>query len=38
MKPWFAESTWKVQTDIDRERFEKLFVALMRRPPANAAR
>jgi inosine-uridine nucleoside N-ribohydrolase len=38
MKPWFADSTWKVQTDIDRERFEKLFVDLMRRPPANAPR
>lgn len=38
MKPWFADATWKVQTDIDRERFERLFVDLMRRPPANAAR
>jgi len=36
MKPWFAESTWKVQTDIDRARFEKLFVDLMRTPPARA--
>jgi inosine-uridine nucleoside N-ribohydrolase len=38
MKPWFADTPWKVQTDIDRERFEKLFVDLMRRPPANATR
>ncbi len=38
IKPWFAESTWKVQTEIDRARFEKLFVDLMRRPPASAAR
>jgi hypothetical protein len=35
MKPWFADSTWKVQTDIDLPRFEKLFVDLMRRPPAR---
>ena len=35
IKPWFAEGTWRVQTDIDVERFEKLFVELMRRPPAN---
>jgi len=38
MKPWFADAPWKVQTDIDRARFEKLFVDLMRRPPAGAAR
>jgi inosine-uridine nucleoside N-ribohydrolase len=36
MKPWFAETTWKVQTDIDLPRFEKLFVDLMRTPPARA--
>ncbi len=36
MKPWFADSTWKVQTDIDRARFEKLFVDLMRTPSARA--
>jgi len=35
MKPWFADSTWSVQTDIDRVRFENLFVDLMRRPPAK---
>jgi inosine-uridine nucleoside N-ribohydrolase len=34
--PWFTGGrTWTVQTDIDVERFEKLFVDLMRRPPAN---
>jgi len=33
LKPWFADSTWNVQTDIDRARFEKLFVDLMRTPP-----
>lgn len=38
MKPWFAESPWNVQTDIDLPRFEKLFVDLMRRPPAQTAR
>lgn len=37
MKPWFAETTWTVQTDIDRQRFENLFVDLMRRPPAKLA-
>jgi inosine-uridine nucleoside N-ribohydrolase len=31
-RPWWTERTWKVQTDIDRERFERLFVELMRRP------
>ena len=31
-RPWWAEQPWKVQTDIDRERFENLFVELMRRP------
>lgn len=36
MKPWFADSTWSVQTDIDRPRFEKLFVDLMRTPPPRA--
>jgi inosine-uridine nucleoside N-ribohydrolase len=36
MKPWFADSTWKVQTDIDRPRFEKLFVDLMRTPPGRS--
>jgi purine nucleosidase len=35
IKPWFAPETWKVQTDIDVERFEKLFVDLMSRPPAE---
>jgi inosine-uridine nucleoside N-ribohydrolase len=29
-RPWWAERPWKVQTDIDRERFENLFVELMR--------
>ena len=28
-KPWWADQTWKVHTDIDRPRFEKLFVELM---------
>ena len=36
MKPWFADSTWKVQTDIDLPRFEKLFVDLMRTPPGRS--
>ncbi|HEX9726116.1 MAG TPA: nucleoside hydrolase [Vicinamibacteria bacterium] len=31
-RPWWAERPWKVQTDIDRERFENLFAELMRRP------
>ena len=35
IEPWFAGNTWTVQTDIDVERFEKLFIELMRRPPAN---
>ena len=35
IEPWFAPQTWKVQTDLDVERFEKLFVDLMRRPPAQ---
>ena len=35
IEPWFTEGTWTVQTDIDVERFETLFVELMRRPPAN---
>ena len=36
IEPWFAEGrTWTVQTDIDVERFEKLFVDLMRLPPTN---
>ncbi len=34
-EPWFAGNTWTVQTDIDLERFERLFVELMRRPPAQ---
>ena len=34
-KPWFAGNTWTVQTDIDVERFERLFVELMRLPPAR---
>lgn len=34
--PWFtAGRSWTVQTDIDVERFEKLFVDLMRLPPAT---
>jgi inosine-uridine nucleoside N-ribohydrolase len=33
IEPWFAGNTWTVQTDIDVERFEKLFVDLMRLPP-----
>jgi inosine-uridine nucleoside N-ribohydrolase len=36
MKPWFADAPWKVQTDIDRARFEKLFVDLMRTPAPRA--
>ncbi len=35
IEPWFAPQTWTVQTDIDVERFEKLFIELMRLPPAN---
>ena len=36
-KPWFADSPWHVQDELDWPRFEKLFVELMRRPPgANA--
>ncbi|MGH9460396.1 MAG: nucleoside hydrolase [Vicinamibacteria bacterium] len=35
-RPWWAERPWKVQTDIDRERFENLFVELMRRPVAQS--
>jgi inosine-uridine nucleoside N-ribohydrolase len=35
IEPWFAPDTWTVQTDIDVERFEKLFIDLMRRPPAD---
>ena len=35
IEPWFAPQTWTVQTDIDVERFEKLFIELMRRPPVN---
>ncbi len=34
-KPWFADTTWKVQTDLDLARFEKLFVELMRKPSAG---
>ena len=34
-EPWFADNTWTVQTDIDLERFERLFVELMRLPPAR---
>jgi inosine-uridine nucleoside N-ribohydrolase len=30
--PWWAKKTWRVQTDIDLPRFEKLFVELMTRP------
>ncbi|MDH3402093.1 MAG: nucleoside hydrolase [Acidobacteriota bacterium] len=35
IQPWFSPATWTVQTDIDVERFERLFVDLMRRPPAR---
>ena len=35
IEPWFGGNTWTVQTDIDVERFEKLFVDLMRLPPAK---
>jgi inosine-uridine nucleoside N-ribohydrolase len=31
-RPFWADKPWKVQTDIDRSRFEKLFIELMRRP------
>ncbi len=31
-RPFWADKPWKVQTDIDRPRFEKLFIELMRRP------
>lgn len=34
-KPWYADKPWKVQTDIDLPRFEKLFVDLMRKPPVK---
>jgi inosine-uridine nucleoside N-ribohydrolase len=35
-QPWWADRPWKIHTDIDRARFEKLFVDLMRRPiPAS---
>jgi inosine-uridine nucleoside N-ribohydrolase len=30
--PWWAKKTWRVQTDIDVERFEKLYLELMTRP------
>ncbi len=35
ISPWFAPQTWTVQTDIDVERFEELFVELMRREPGG---
>ncbi len=35
IEPWFGGNTWTVQTDIDVERFEKLFVDLMRLPPVR---
>jgi inosine-uridine nucleoside N-ribohydrolase len=35
IEPWFAPETWTVQTDIDVERFEKLFIDLMSRPPVE---
>ena len=35
LDPWFSPGTWRVQTDIDVERFEKLFVDLMKLPPAE---
>lgn len=35
-KPWFADSTWHVQTELDWPRFEKLYVELLRKPPANS--
>lgn len=34
MRPWFSPGTWRVQTDVDVERFEELFVELMSLPPA----
>lgn len=34
-RPWWADETWQVQTDIDRAKFEKLFVELMRRKPGS---
>lgn len=30
-RPWWADKTWRVQTDIDRVKFEQLFVDLMRK-------
>ena len=33
LDPWFSPGTWRVQTDIDVERFEKLFIDLMKLPP-----
>ena len=35
IEPWFTDDTWTVQTDIDVERLEKLFIDLMRLPPAD---
>jgi inosine-uridine nucleoside N-ribohydrolase len=35
LNPWFSPGTWTVQEDIDVERFEKLFIDLMSRPPAE---
>ena len=34
-RPWWGDRPWKVHTDIDRTRFEDLFVELMRRPPPS---
>jgi len=34
-RPWWAERPWEVQTDINRERFENLFVELMRGSTAS---
>jgi purine nucleosidase len=31
-KPWFADKPWHVQVDIDRAKFEKLYVELMKKP------
>ncbi len=35
-KPWWGRNPWTVHTDIDRTRFENLFVELMRRAPGRA--
>jgi inosine-uridine nucleoside N-ribohydrolase len=35
-QPWWASRPWKVHSDIDRTRFENLFVELMRRPSIHS--